>query len=64
MNHHERVTLDPAVTGGKPCVRGLRVTVATVLGLLAVGRSREEVLAAYPYPTANDIDACLSYAAR
>jgi uncharacterized protein (DUF433 family) len=63
MNHHERITLDPAVMGGKPCVRGLRVTVATVLGLLASGHSREEVLMAYPYLTADDLDACLSYAA-
>lgn len=59
----ERITVDPAVMGGKPCVRGLRVTVATVLGLLAEGRTHEEVLAAYPYLAAEDIEACLSYAA-
>ncbi|MGL4514491.1 MAG: DUF433 domain-containing protein [Lacipirellulaceae bacterium] len=63
MNHMTRITTDPAVMGGKPCVRGLRVTVATVLGLLATGKTHQEVLAAYPYLTADDIEACLSYAA-
>jgi uncharacterized protein (DUF433 family) len=63
MNPDRRITMDPAVMGGKPCVRGLRVTVATVLGLLAAGKTRDEVLVAYPYLVAEDIDACLSYAA-
>jgi len=58
-----RITCDPAVMGGKPCIRGLRVTVATVLGLLAAGRSREEILRAYPYLEPEDIDQCLAYAA-
>jgi uncharacterized protein (DUF433 family) len=58
-----RITHDPAVMGGKACVRGLRVTVATVLGLLAEGVSRERILAAYPYLEAEDIDAALAYAA-
>ncbi|MDP8940195.1 MAG: DUF433 domain-containing protein [Actinomycetota bacterium] len=49
--------------GGKPCVRGMRVTVGTILGLLANGRSEEEILAAYPYLEPDDIRAALSYAA-
>ena len=59
----ERITLDPAVMGGKPCIRGQRVTVAMVLGLLAAGRSRDDILKAYPYLEARDIDQCLAYAA-
>lgn len=59
----ERITHDPAVMGGKPCIRGLRVTVGTVLGLLAAGESRERILAAYPYLETDDIDAALAYAA-
>ncbi|MBL8829790.1 MAG: DUF433 domain-containing protein [Planctomycetaceae bacterium] len=58
-----RITLDPAVMGGKPCIRGLRVTVGTILGLLAAGNSREGILAAYPYLEADDIDAALAYGA-
>jgi uncharacterized protein (DUF433 family) len=49
--------------GGKPCIRGLRVTVGTILGLLATGQSRERVSQAYPYLEAEDIDAALAYAA-
>jgi uncharacterized protein (DUF433 family) len=49
--------------GGKPCIRGLRVTVATLLGLLAAGKTREQILLAYPYLEPQDIDAALSYAA-
>lgn len=63
MAQISRITLDPAVMGGKPCIRGQRVTVATVLGLLAAGRSRDEILTAYPYLEAEDIDQCLAYAA-
>ena len=63
MAQIDRITCDPAVMGGKPCIRGLRVTVATVLGLLAAGRSREEILRAYPYLAPEDIDQCLAYAA-
>lgn len=59
----DRVTLDPKVMGGKPCIRGMRVTVGTVLDLLASGRSREEILKAYPYLEPEDIDHCLAYAA-
>jgi len=63
MEELNRITLDPAVMGGKPCVRGLRVTVGTVVGLLAAGRSREDILAAYPYLEPEDIDQSLAYAA-
>ena len=59
----ERITHDPTVMGGKPCIRGLRVTVGTILGLLASGHSRERILQAYPYLEAEDIDAALTYAA-
>src|SRR6266513_943444 len=59
----DRITHDPAVMGGKPCIRGLRVTVGTVLGLLAAGQSRELILLAYPYLVRRDIDAALAYAA-
>lgn len=63
MNKQPRITLDPKVMGGKPCVRGLRVTVGTVVGLLAAGRNSEEILSVYPYLEPADIQACLSYAA-
>ncbi len=63
MEHTERITMDPEVTGGKPCIRGMRVTVGTVVGLLAAGRSFKEVLEAYPYLEAEDLRAALAYAA-
>jgi uncharacterized protein (DUF433 family) len=59
----ERITQDSAVMGGKPCVRGLRVTVGAILGLLANGTPRERILQAYPYLESEDIDAALTYAA-
>jgi uncharacterized protein (DUF433 family) len=59
----DRITLNPAVMGGKPCIRGMRVTVAMILGLLASGKSRERILEAYPYLEAEDLDAALAYAA-
>ncbi|MCU0709034.1 MAG: DUF433 domain-containing protein [Pirellula sp.] len=59
----DRITFDPAVMGGKPCIRGQRVTVGMVLGLLAAGRSRDEILKAYPYLESEDIAQCLAYAA-
>jgi uncharacterized protein (DUF433 family) len=58
-----RITHDPAVMGGKPCIRGLRVTVGTVLGLLAAGQPRDRILQAYPYLEPEDLDAALAYAA-
>lgn len=59
----ERITHNPAVMGGKPCIRGLRVTVGTILGLLASGHSRERILQAYPFLESEDIDASMAYAA-
>jgi uncharacterized protein (DUF433 family) len=59
----QRITRDPAVMGGRPCIRGMRVTVGTIVGLLAAGRTHEEILQAYPYLEADDIRAALSYAA-
>ena len=63
MKHLSRITMDPAVMGGKACIRGMRVTVGMVLGLLAAGRSRDEILKAYPYLESEDIDEALAYAA-
>ena len=63
MNVFDRITLDPQVMGGKPCLRGLRVTVGAVLGLLADGATREQILADYPYLEADDIQAALAFAA-
>ena len=59
----QRITHNPAVMGGKPCIRGLRVTVGTIVGLLAEGESREHILQAYPYLEAADLDEALAYAA-
>jgi uncharacterized protein (DUF433 family) len=58
-----RVTLDPEVMGGKPCIRGLRITVGTIVGLVASGRTVPEILAAYPYLEGADVREALSYAA-
>lgn len=62
-NDLKRITFDPAVMGGKPCIRGMRVTVGTLLGLLAAGRTEQEILKAYPYLEAEDLRAALAYAA-
>jgi uncharacterized protein (DUF433 family) len=59
----QRITHDPQVMGGRPCIRGLRVTVGTVVGLLATNRSIEEILSAYPYLEREDVLAALAYAA-
>ncbi len=58
-----RITRNPEVMGGKPCIRGLRVTVGTVVGLLAAGRTQAEILDAYPYLEEQDIYDALAYAA-
>jgi uncharacterized protein (DUF433 family) len=58
-----RITLNPSVMGGKPCIRGLRVTVGTIVGLIASGHSHDEILKLYPYLEAADISEALSYAA-
>ena len=58
----ERITIDPAVMGGKPCIRGLRVTVGMILGFISAGKTREQILQLYPYLEAPDIDEALAYA--
>ena len=63
MRSFDRITFDPAVMGGKPCIRGLRMTVGTILGLIASGHSRERILQAYPYLEPEDLDASIAYAA-
>ena len=63
MKNLERITLNPDVMGGKPCIRGLRMTVGTVIGLLASGLSSTDILKMYPYLQQEDILEALSYAA-
>lgn len=63
MEAISRITFDPEVMGGKPCLRGMRVTVGLIVGMVAAGRSKEEILALYPYLEAEDIKQALSYAA-
>jgi uncharacterized protein (DUF433 family) len=60
----ERITLEPGKRGGKPCVRGMRITVADVLGYLASGMTFEEILDDFPYLEKEDLLACLSFAAN
>jgi uncharacterized protein (DUF433 family) len=57
-----RITFDPQVMDGKPCIRGLRVTVSTVVGLVAAGHSTAEILQAYPYLEEEDVRQALAYA--
>jgi len=59
----DRITVDPLVMGGKPCIRGMRVTVGMIVGMLAEGHSTDEILKLYPYLEAEDIAQALSYAA-
>lgn len=59
----ERITIDPEICTGKPCIRGLRFPVSRLLGLLASGETREEILKEYPYLEPEDIDEALRYAA-
>jgi len=63
MQPMNRITRNPDVMGGKPCIRGMRVTVGTVVGLLAAGHSETRILEAYPYLEPEDIRAALAYAA-
>jgi uncharacterized protein (DUF433 family) len=59
----ERITINPAVATGKPCIRDLRFPVSRLLGLLAAGETKESILKAYPYLEAADVDEALRYAA-
>ena len=63
MDALARITHDPQVMGGRPCIRGLRMTVGTIVGLLAAGKTTADILAAYPYLEPDDISAALAYAA-
>ena len=63
METLDRITQNPAVMGGKPCIRGMRVTVGTVVGLVAAGYSTKKILASYPYLEKEDITQALRYAA-
>ncbi len=63
MKNLTRITFDPNVMGGKPCIRGMRVTVGTIIGLIASGHSFTEILKAYPYLEEMDIHESLTYAA-
>jgi uncharacterized protein (DUF433 family) len=59
----DRITRNSEIMGGKPCIRGMRVTVGTIVGLVASGHTNPEILAAYPYLDAEDIRQALAYAA-
>lgn len=63
-DRRDRITFDPAVMGGRPCIRGLRVRVTDILDLLAAGATRADILRDYPYLEDEDITAALEYAAR
>ena len=63
MAYLERITFNPEVMGGKPCIRGMRVSVGMIVGLIASGHEKKVILAMYPYLEAEDIDEALQYAA-
>lgn len=63
MNYREIITLEPGKRGGRPCIRGMRITVYDILGWLAAGMSNEQIVDEYPELTPEDIRAALAYAA-
>lgn len=63
LEHFPRITVNPAVCTGKPCIRGLRVPVSLVLGLLAAGETKKTICKEYPYLEPEDIDEAIRYAA-
>ena len=63
MRYQDIITIEPGKRGGKPCIRGMRITVYDVLSYLASGMTYEEILDDFPYLTQEDILACLGYAA-
>ena len=63
MDTFDRITFDPAVMGGRACIRGMRITVALVLNLVANGQSPDEIITDYPYLEVEDIQQALHYAA-
>lgn len=64
MDYRQIITIEPGKRGGKPCIRGLRITVYDVLSYLASGMTEDEILRDFPYLTRDDIRACLAYAAE
>lgn len=64
LSSSDRITIDPEVCGGRPCIRGLRIRVRDILDMLAGGATRAEILADYPYLEDEDIAAALEFAAR
>ncbi len=64
MDKYPRITIDPHVCGGRPCIRGLRIRVSDILEMLSAGASNEEILEDYPYLAAEDISAALEFAAH
>ena len=64
MNHLERITINPAQCGGRPCIRGMRIRVKDVLDMLAGGATQEEILADFPDLQREDLLASIAYAAR
>jgi len=63
MKHLDRVTFDPEQCGGRPCIRGMRIRVKDVLEMLAAGETEKQILEDFPYLEAEDIRACLEFAA-
>lgn len=63
MIREPQISVDPRIMGGRPCIRGTRVTVGSIVAQLGSGTSRERLLEMYPYITGDEIDACLRYAA-
>jgi uncharacterized protein (DUF433 family) len=63
MNYRDIITIEPGKRGGKPCIRGMRISVYDVLGWLASGMSKEDILRDFPELTLDDIQACLQFAA-
>jgi uncharacterized protein (DUF433 family) len=64
VQQFDRITMDPEVMGGKPCIRGMRVTVGMIVGAMAAGRTIEQLLADFPYVEEPDIREALAFAAR
>ena len=63
MNYRDLIAIEPGKRGGRPCIRGMRVTVYNVLQYLASGMTTQQILQDFPYLTADDVQACLGYAA-
>jgi uncharacterized protein (DUF433 family) len=64
MPYQSIITIEPGKRGGRPCIRGMRITVYDVLSYLASGMTNQQILADFPYLTQEDIQACLAYAAE